>query len=1089
MKKNFLQGIFLREIFSVLIFLLGGLSASAQNMTVKGTVRDGAGEPLIGVGILVKESGQGATTDLDGQYEISVLANATVEFSYLGYLTQEIRVNGRGKVDVVLQQNVNSLDELVVIGYGTQRKRNLVGAVENVGSEVLEDKPNPNIVRSMEGQIPGLNITMVDGKPTRSASMQIRANTQSIGAGGAALCLIDGVEGDLTTLNPEDVESISVLKDASSAAVYGARGAFGVILVTTKKATEGKISVDYGGTFTAYTQTVRPQMVTDSKEWYDGYIESYTGYAHHLPSGINNFFPWTQAWEDEFYRRMSDPSYLEWGLNDAGNWQYYGRGTNWYDLFYKKVYFGQQHNLRVSGGGKKASFVVSARYYDQDGVYRVGDEKFRQINVRAKGTVHITDWLHLENNTDFVRQTYHQPITYNTSLLVPRNIEHQGYPLTVPRNPDGSWTAAAVYTGYASMADGNSFRKNEKNEFKNTTALTAEILKDVLIFKADYSFLYNHNRQYDAIVPVTYKSGPDNEITYPATGGTLNYYERDILYHNVNANLSYTPKLGDDHYLNVIVGYNLEHKSARNNRMQRDGFLRADKINFSMMDGINYTVTDNGSYDWGFMGVFYRASYNYKGKYLAEISGRYDGSSKFPTNSRWGFFPSASLGWRISDENFMKWSRNWLDNFKLRFSIGKAGNGNVNPYQYMELITVSKTSSIIDGKQDSKAATPTIVPENITWETSSTIDLGLDLNFFKNRLAITADVYWKNTTDMYVVGAEIPAVAGYSAPKGNNADMKTRGFEFSISWNDSFNLIDSPFSYNARFSLWDSRSFITRYTSKSNLLPLKYTSGRYYEGMELGEIWGYHCLGLFPTDEEAISYGLTYQEKTFWSGDQRSWNAGDLWFADLNDDGVVDNGSQRLEDHGDLIRIGNSSPRFQFGCNLGFNWYGVGISIFLQGVLKRDWYPAAETGFFWGQYSRPYGYALPWQNADRWSESNPGAYWPRLRGSLAVSGRGTLRAVNDRYLQDAKYVRLKNLTIDYTLPRELTRKAKMEKVRFFVTGDNLCFWSPLQKYAKNFDPEQITAGDSDFNSTEGDAGQGYGYPQARSVSVGVNITF
>ena len=818
-------------------------------------------------------------------------------------------------------------------------------------------------------------------------------------------------------------------------------------------------------------------------------MTAYVGYSHHLPTGINNFFPWTQSWEDEYKKRMNDPdrSYLEWELDASGKYQYYGRNTDWYDLFYKKSTTAHQHNIRISGGGKTSSFIASARYYEQDGIYRVGDEKFRQLNARAKGTVNITKWLTVENNTDFVRRSYHQPTTYAQNLLVRRNLEHQGFPITRVTNPDGTWTAAAVYTGYANMAEGNSYRDNLKFDMKNTTVVTIDLIKDVLVAKADYSYLFNHSRQNDVISQVTYSNGPGIQITYPASS-SMRTTETQIEYHSGNANLSFTPRLPEDHSLNVMAGWNIEHKRARNTRMGRDGFIVDGKPNYSLMNGIDYVLEDANSYDWGFVGIFYRASYAYKGKYLAELSGRYDGSSKFPSNERWGFFPSASVGWRMSEENFMK-DISWINNIKWRFSIGKAGNGNVSPYKYMELLGFNKAGVIVDGSQRTYTSAPSsVLPANLTWETSSTINLGLDVNLLNNRLSFVGDIYQKETTDMFVTGAELPAVTGYSAPYGNNADMRTRGFEVSLGWTDSFRVANKPFNYSVRLSLWDSKSIITKYTSKSNTLPTLYANA-YYEGMELGEIWGYHVVGLFATDEEAQEWGLKAQEKTFWSGDNKSWNAGDLKFADLDESGVVDNGSNRLDDHGDLRKIGNSSPRYHYGINFSANWNGIDFAVFFQGVCKRDWYPAGESGLFWGQYDRPYGYSLPWQNADRWSEDNPNAYWPRLRGSLAVSGRGTLRAANDRYLQKARYCRLKNISLGYTLPQQITRKAHIEKLRIYVSGENLFFWSPLKKYAKNYDPEMITAGDADFASKTGTDGQGYGYPMTRSVTIGLNINF
>lgn len=1091
--KNFLKAIkesLLCGIFAVLTVFSVAATATAQTNYVTGTVTTSDGEPLPGVTVMVDGTRTGVVTDFDGNYKINADSGDNLVFSYVGFKKEKIKVGSNTRIDVKMGEDNSVLDEVIVVGYGTQRRRNILGAVENLSGKEIENRPNGYITRSLQGMVPGLNIQMNDGKPTRSASMQIRATTQSIGAGGAALCLVDGVEADLTAINPEDVESISVLKDASSTAVYGARGAFGVILVTTKKARKGKTQVDYSGSVSFISETKRPELVTDSWTWYNSFQESYYSAFHQYATSINNKFPISQSWIDEFTKRRTDPdnSYLDWAIDKNGEYQYYGAGTNWYDLLYKKSTTGTQHNLRVSGGGDVASYIVSARYFEQDGIYAVGDEKFRQINVRGKGTIQITPRLKLENNTDFVRRTYRQPVSGTPSFLVRRNLEHQGFPMAIPYNPDGSYTPAAVYTGYASMKENASYRNNFKFDIKNSTFLTYEILKKELIARADFSYLYNHSQQTDKWTPVTGVKSEVAKEVWP-TNDYLNTTETQRQYYNGNVNLTWTPELNNDHDLTVVAGWQIEHQSNRVTYMSRDGFIMDDKPNYSLMTGTNYQVKDNGSIDWGFVGVFGRASYAYKSKYLAEISARYDGSSKFPTNQRWGFFPSASIGWRMNEESFMQ-NLTFLNNLKWRFSIGKAGNGNVAPYKYLELLSFSKSGVIIDGLQRTMTHVPgNKIPDNLTWETSSTINLGLDINVLDNRLNFVGDIYRKLTTDMFVVGAEIPAVAGYSAPYGNNADMATNGIELAIGWQDSFQLAGKPFNYSARLSYWDSVSKITKYTAKTNTLPSIY-SNSYYEGMTIGEIWGYHVLGLFQSDEEAQDYGVKYQKKTFWSGDGGSWDAGDVKFADLNDDGIVDNGSNTLENHGDLKKIGNSAPRHHYGINLSANWNGIGLTVFFQGVGHRDWYPTAESGLFWGHYNRAYGYCLPWQVEDHWTPDNTDAYWPKPKGALALSNpRGALRTPNDRYLQNAAYCRLKTLTIDYTINKKWLRKTPITNLRVYVSGENLFYWSPLKKHARNIDPEMITHGDADFGTTAGSHGDSYGYPMTKNITVGLNISF
>ena len=355
------------------------------------------------------------------------------------------------------------------------------------------------------------------------------------------------------------------------------------------------------------------------------------------------------------------------------------------------------------------------------------------------------------------------------------------------------------------------------------------------------------------------------------------------------------------------------------------------------------------------------------------------------------------------------------------------------------------------------------------------------------RLSIVADIYRKNTTDMYVTGPELPAVYGNGAPKGNYADMRTDGWEASISWRDNFKLGGKDFSYNLKFAIWDNVTKVTKYMATTNTLPTNYATN-YYEGMTLGELWGYTCNGLFQSDEEAA----TYADYSKFTHDRIVWQKGDPKFEDLNGDGKVDNGSNRLEDHGDLRKIGNTSPRYLYSLAAGARWNGIGLSMVWQGVGRRDWYPAKESGYFWGQYGRPYSIALPWHN-DRYTDANQNtdAYWPRLIGYTAQGANAILSQPNTRYLQKARYVRLKNLTIDYTFPKQMLTKIGIQNLRIYLSGENLFTITPLKKYAKNYDPENIYAGDSDFSSTRGGdgSGDGDGYPVMRSYSIGLSITF
>jgi len=1072
---------------------------------VTGVIKDEKGDPIIGANVLEKGTTNGTITNIDGFFSLNIKEDATLHVTFIGFSEQDVIVGKKNNLTVQLKENAKALDEVVVIGYGVQKKRDIVGAIEQVSGKVLENRSNPNIVRSMQGEIPGLTITMSDGKPSRSAGIHIRSAVNSIGAGGSALVLIDGVEGDLTTVNSEDVASISVLKDASSTAVYGARGSFGVVLVTTKAAVSGKPKIQYSANASLMKRTVEPEVVTNGLQWTNSFYNSYYNYKGQAPSTINNVFNkyvvgWND-WYDELVKRDADPTLEKARVNAKGYYDYFGN-TDWHDIIYKDNTFATQHNVSISGGSDIATYMVSGAFYKYDGVYNEGNENFKRYNLRAKGTVKLRPWLKLENNTDFFRRKYHEPIVmYSNSSTdmsqifpIQRQLEQQAFPMALEKNLDGTWTEASVYTGWAGFAEGTSYQENNKLDLRNTTTLTADILKDVLVAKADFTYFYNQSERDQ--VGNLYKGYVSPTVSVQHQ--TFSYLEKRT-YNNeylaANATLTFTPKLGENHSLKVLGGWNIEDKTYKSILINRQGLLIPDKPNFSLVDGDNYSIKDNGSYSWGFVGTFFRTNYSYKGKYLVEASGRYDGTSKFPTNQQWGFFPSASVGWRISEEPFMKSVKeSCLDNLKVRASAGTSGNGLVDPYQYLSTMNVTKSTVLINGQYSPYTTAPTPIPSSLTWEKATTYDAGIDLDMFQGRLNSAFDYYKRYTTNMYVPGQELPAVYGNSAPYGNNADMRTDGWEFSIGWRDRFKVAGKDFNYNVKFMLWDNETYVTKYTSTTNTLPTIYSTS-YYEGMKIGEIWGYRVAGFFQSKDD-VANSPSQKQFTNYNGAGNVWEAGDIKFKNLNNDNVITNGSNTLADHGDLDIIGNTTPRYCYGINLGANWNGIGISMFWQGVGKRDWYPAKESSYFWGQYGRPYGFALPWHNDANQAGVdvdgnivNGNAYWPRFRSYIAEVSGGALSNANDKYLQDASYLRLKTLTIDYAFPMKFVHKIGIQDLKVYVTGENLLTFTPMHKWAKNFDPEVIEAGDSDYYNDKGGAGDGYSYPMMKSFTFGVNVTF
>lgn len=1107
---------FSKRILLLALLPLASLWAFAQNVTVKGTVYDAlTNEPIPGAAVLVQGTAKGAITDSNGHYSLQVSPSAVLECSLFGYTTATQVVGGRNTIDFALNEDSYLLDETVVVGYGTLKKSQLVGSVESISGEVLEQRVNSNITRSLQGQVPGLSIIQPDGKPTHSGEIYIRQNSTSymstgkggkvnheIGQGGSALVLIDGVEGDFTTVNPDDVESISVLKDASSSVIYGARAAYGVILITTKNATKEKVKVTYNGAVSLNQRTVlwEDNIISDGLTYLETFYDFWLGYSQTptaagvLPTKINIYnIPANYL---ELYRAHEAAGGGEKTELIDGSYVYFGGNYNYLEMFYKRMNMATTHNLSVNGNNGKVSYLISGRYYGQDGIYKIGQEEFNSYILRTKINIKVSDNFLIDSNTSFSRNKYLQPIFTRSSDSDGvgnqlRQIAMMGFPILPPYNEDGSYTVGAAASGFAAFKDGNSSQSESRTVFSTTVGATWEPFKDVLKIRGDLSFK-NVNREvarYGA--SVFYSTAPGTQMAYVPRADSykrLFNYKSDYLTANVVG--TYTPKLGDKHDLNLVAGWNLEDYYYKRLGVVRKGLDSNSARSFELMNGPDVALADDGN-SYGLVGFFARVNYTLLHRYILELSARYDGSSKFPVRQQWGFFPSASAGWRISEEPWMEGLKGWLNNLKLRVNAGSLGNGGVAPFAFLNTMSVSKSSTVFDGALVNVVSDPSTKPDNLTWEKIATYDIGLDADLFNNRLSFSGDYYIKNTTDLYVAGADLPGVFGDASPKGNYGALHTRGWEVTLSWRDSFKVASKDFNYSIKGSLWDSRTWVTKFYNLSGDIY------NYYEGQEIGEIWGYRTDGFFVSNEEAAAW---YPDEMHVMRPASGPYAGDLKYLDLNGDKRINYGAATLDDHGDLDRIGNSMPRFQYGINMDFKWNGIGLSAFLQGVGKRDWYPTQGSDFFWGGYSRAYlGYTIKTQAAyntvqidkstENWvvtnADSNP--YWPRRWYGNAHNYAG-INFPNDHFIQKVAYLRLKNLTIDYTFPKELLKRARIEQLKVYLTGENLLTFSPLFRHTDMFDPEVIQPGDSDFHSVTS-YGEGYAYPLLRSYTLGVSITF
>ncbi|KAA2238390.1 TonB-dependent receptor [Chitinophaga agrisoli] len=1062
----------------ILCFLLLAWPSALSGQTtrnVQGLVTNDKGEILIGVNVRVKGSNTGVTTNTEGRYQLAVPGSGSIlVFSFVGYTPQELPVGNRNTIDLQLTPSAKQLQDLVVVGYGTQKKINLTGAVDQVGSEVFQNRPLTNVTRGLQGVIPNLNIRMTDGKPTRSATYNVRGTT-SIGAGGSALVLIDGVPGEPSLLNPNDIESVTVLKDAAAAAIYGSRGSFGVILITTKSPAKDRTTLNYSSNYSINERTIKPKMVTNGYQWaknFDDAFTSWNDYASH-PQKANSVFPFSLDYLDELKRRNDDPSLPKTDINPTtGEYVYYGN-TDWLKELYADNTPSMEHNLSLSGSAKNVSYYLSGRYMSQDGIFRYNPDDFKTYNLRARGSVQALSWLKVENDLNYTQTSYFYPIlNHPSNTPVWRRISDEAFPIAMLRNPDGTLTENASIV-FGSFISGNNQSELSRVQIRNTSRFTATFFKNKVHVNGDLTFWRLNDVETRIYTPVPYSKKPDVRLERGESKMNENDDKTNYLAANFYADYEHTYR---KHYFKVMAGYNYENSLLKSRYIQRDGIINNELPDFSLTNGLNFTMRGGGN-EWRTLGGFFRINYNFDERYLLEVNGRYDGTSKFPQTQQWGFFPSASAGWRVSKEKFWKIPYKAISDMKLRASYGTLGNGNISPYQFLETMSVTQMPRILNGIRPDYTQQPNVIPNGLTWEKATTLNLGTDLALLNNRLTITADWYTRKTKDMFTDGLPLPGVFGATEPKGNYADLKTTGWELSIGWRNKTGG-KKPFSYDVRLVLSDNKSVITRFNNPLGLI------NTYYEGMQIGDIWGFVNDGYFRDQHEIDTRGI--DQSFIRVSAANKILPGDIKFKDLNNDRIINEGAGSLSDPGDKTVIGNSSPRYMYGFTGNMDWNNIFVSFFFQGIGKRDFWPGADNSLFWGPYNRPYS----WQPVDVmnkvWSEENPDAYFPRMRGYTALNSRAELQVTQSRYLQNAAYLRLKNITLGYNLPASLVNKAGMANARIYVTGQNLWTWSPMYKYVKTMDPEVIEGSDPELNDG---AGNGMSYPMLKTYTIGINVTF
>jgi len=1047
----------------------------AQEISVTGKVSSADDQlPLPGASIVVKGTTQGTVTNANGEYQLNAPTDGTLVFSFVGMQAKEVPVNGRIQIDVFLEQELTDIGEVVVVGYGTQKKVNVSGAVDAIDAKQLESRPIVNISQGLQGLAPNLNIDFVSGEPGQAARINIRGMT-SIN-GGEPLILIDGVPADaweLNRLTPEDVSDISVLKDAASAAIYGARAAFGVVLITTKSGREEGVNISYNNNLAWSKPTVLPDKTNDPYI----YLRLQDLSTDNTP--WNNFNPTdeTYAWAKERSDNPEGTEGVRLNPRDETSWEYMGN-RDWTPYFLSDYTFSQKHNIQVDGRTEKVRYYLSGAYDNENGALAIAEDLFNRYSIRSKVFYDPFEWLTVGNNTLFTMTERNEPSYLSIWDLY--NIA----PTAWDKNPDGSWANSEVGIEAAQLKDGGKV-DNRYNSTQSTFTAEARFFDKVLKINADYTIRKGNSNYgwYYSKYKIGY--GPEdirevgvNEAYRSATFDTYNVFN---IYSTFN-------KAFGDHDVTALIGFNQEYNISEWFMARRDNVISGSLPTIALATGEDYV--DESITDWAIRGAFYRLNYIFRERYIVEFNGRYDGSSRFPTQSRYGFFPSASAAWRIDGENFMESMKPTFSSLKLRGSFGSLGNQNVSAYGYIPTMNPSEASYIVGGEVPQRVSPPQLVSDNYTWETVETINFGVDFGLFDNRFTGAFDIYQRNTTGMLTLGRDLPDVLGAAEPRENAADLQTNGWELTLSYRNSFMLAGDRFSFDTRFILSDSRAWITRFDNPNKNLD------QYYVGMEFGELWGLESDGLFETVEQ--TQALDQTQLIPWGA--LSIVPGWPRYIDQDGNGIIEKG-YTVDDPKDAVIIGNTSPRLRYGINLNFNWKGFDVRTFVQGIGKKDYYP--RHYLYWGFYQQPYegGYKhlfdfyRPKDDSEvdmakhsqayidaGFANQNLDAKFPIFQAWLADRNLGEglnsskgLATPQTRYLLSAAYVRIKNITVGYTLPNQLTQKWNIERVRFFASGENLTEWSEVSDF---FDPESVT-----------DDGWGYAYPFQRRLSFGVNIDF
>lgn len=1046
-----------------------GVENIQQNGTATGTVVDAMG-PVIGASVVVKGTTNGVITDFDGNFSLqNVKKGDVIQISYVGYKTQEIVWNG-SPLSVTLAEDSEMMEEVVVVGYGTQKKVNVTGAVSMVGTEAIESRPVANVTQALQGAVPGLNLSTTNSGGMLDGGMSINIRgTGSLNNGSvdSPLVMIDGIEGDMNSLNPNDIESVSVLKDAASASIYGSRAAFGVILITTKSGKAGKVKVNYSGDVRFNTATQLPDMVNslDFANYWNAAQINDGGSAVFSPETIENI----KKFMNGEFTDPTDPRYYGTTPNySEGKWNNYTNAfanTDWFKEHYKENVPSTQHNLSLSGGTEKVNWMVSGSFLLNNGLIRHGKDQLNRYTFNSKIGAELADWIRMEYSTKWTRKDYEKPM-YLTKANFFHNIARR-WPTCPIVDPNGRWMAEMeIYE----LEDGGINQKVE-DEFTQQLKFIVNPLEGWNIYLEGAMRNSNYNEK-EEVIPIYNYNINDEPMLRNSDYGTRQYvtnWRGRGEYYSINAYTDYTRSFGK-HNGKVLVGLNYEHYNSDSMTGRGYDLTTTDKP-FLSQTLKDHTATDS-YWHRATAGYFGRLNYDYDGKYLAEFNIRYDGSSRFLADKRWAWFPSVSLGWNIAREEFFEKLSETIGTLKLRGSWGQLGNTSSKydtfadwyPFYQQQGVGVANGSWLIDGKKPNTASMPGITNASLTWETVETWDIGLDFGAFNNRLTGSFDWFSRTTKDMIGPAPILGSVLGTDAPATNNCDMRSAGWELEIGWKDQIGEV----KYGARFNISDSKSKILNYPYDGAFDAQGINN--YYNGKILGEIWGYESAGIANSQAEMDQWHAAGNKPNWGS----NWSAGDIMYKNTDGKDGVTPGAQTLGDHGDLKRLGNNTARYRFGLNLDASWKGFDFSVFFQGVLKRDYMFGEGDPYFWGASGGMWQSACFENHLDHWTPENTDAYYAKPY----FNNGGKNQKSQDRFMQDASYIRCKNIQLGYTLPASILAPAGISNCRVYVSCDNLFTLTSLSSI---YDPEALN-GYSWFTS-------GKTYPLQRTIAFGVNLSF